>query len=401
VTYTVTNGTFGNSASELGVIASGNITALDNAGTPAAVALAPALGTITSTQAQFVITPAAANAKTLTWATKGIKPLSTKLPVSITVSIAASSSPTINIDGGVSPSVTVIDFREGVSFKATKAPQKLSIASGFKKFVPASGTTDAAYADLATSMGTVIAGPAVTGVITDIIYKNGTGGALATTDVATAVLTFSGDFTKLDGRLGSAQLADTGTTNVFTADATNLSNFQGGSATFGLVGKATALVGAEGSYAVTPVVTLTTGLNAPTLPTTTLGAVTFEGTSLFAPWVSDGTNGTNNVIRIGNKSDTAAVTSVKASLLNPTVKGTSGTVASTTTCELGTIAVAGELVINSAALKTCFGSFARSDVRLTVQGAADNLTLKMRSSTNGVTTENLVGSGVTALTGNN
>jgi hypothetical protein len=177
-------------------------------------------------------------------------------------------------------------------------------------------------------------------------------------------------------------------------DSTNLSTFQGGTATFGLVGKATALVGAEGSYTVTPVLTMSTGLTAPTIAATKIGSVTFEGTSLFVPWVSDGSNGTNNVIRIGNKSATVAVTSVKASLLNPTVAGTSGTVASTATCELGTIAAAGELTINSAALTTCFGAFKRSDVRLTVQGASDNLTLKMRSSTAGITTENIVGSGV-------
>jgi hypothetical protein len=196
-------------------------------------------------------------------------------------------------------------------------------------------------------------------------------------------------------------LADTGTTNVFTADATNLSAFQGTTAKFGLVGKATALVGAEGSYTVTPVVTLSSGLTAPTFAASKIGSVSFDGTSLYLPWVSDGSNGTNNVIRIGNKSATVAVTSVKASLLNPTVAGTSGTVASTATCELGTIAAAGEMTINSAALTTCFGAFKRSDVRLTVQGAEANLTLKMRSSTAGITTENIVGSGVSASTGNN
>jgi len=400
LTFTVTNGTFDNPST--GAIAIGDITAADGVGgsaiTPAA---SSSLGTITATSAQFVIvTPASGAIKSLAWATKGIKPTSAKLPVSVTVSIATSASPTINIDGGTSASVTVIDFRDGVSFSATAKDQKLSIASGFKKFV-VSGAADAAYGELANTMGTSIAGPAVSGVTTDKVYKDGSGNALATTDVATAVLTIGGDLSKLDGRLGSAQLADTGTTNVFTADSTNLSAFQGATAKFGLVGKATALVGAESSYTVTPVVTLSSGLTAPTFAATKIGSVTFEGTSLFVPWVSDGSNGTNNVIRIGNKSATVAVTSVKASLLNPTVAGTSGTVASTATCELGTIAAAGELTINSAALTTCFGAFKRSDVRLTVQGAADNLTLKMRSSTAGITTENIVGSGVTASYGSN
>ena len=392
VTYTVTNGTFDNPSG--GTIAAADIQQAATAGaTPVAFGTST-LGTTTTTSQQFVVSPGGSLTPIqLVWTTKGIKPTAAKLPVSVNVSIADYSSPTINIDGGTSASVTVIDFRDGVSFTATANNQKLSIASGFKKFT-VTGAADAAYGELANTMGTVIAGPAVSGVTTDKIYKDGSGNALATTDVATAVLTIGGDLSKLDGRLGTAQLADTGTTNVFTADSTNLSAFQGATAKFGLVGKATALAGTEGSYTVTPVVTLSSGLTAPTFATAKIGSVSFEGTSLFVPWVSDGSNGTNNVIRIGNKSATVAVTSVKASLLNPTVAGTSGTVASTATCELGTIAAAGELTINSAALTTCFGAFKRSDVRLTVQGAADNLTLKMRSSTAGITTENIVGSGV-------
>ncbi len=393
VTYTLTNGTFENVSTD--PIIATNLTSLDNANTPTAVTMGTqSLGTVTTNKAEFVFTPGAGNLKTLIWATKGIKPLSTKQAVTITVSIARTSSPTIAIDGGASAAATLIDFRDSVSFKATAKNQTLSIASGFKKFTPASGTTDATYGDLATAMGISIAAASSVGGTNDVVYKNGTGGAVASSDVATAVLTIGGDLSKLDGRLGSAQLADTGTTNTFTVDSTNLSVFQGGTATFGLVGKTTALVGTEGSYTVTPVLTMSTGLTAPTIAATKIGSVSFEGTSLFVPWVSDGANGTNNVIRIGNKSATVAVTSVKASLLNPTVAGTSGTVASTATCELGTIAAAGELTINSAALTTCFGAFKRSDVRLTVQGAADNLTLKMRSSTAGITTENIVGSGV-------
>lgn len=146
-------------------------------------------------------------------------------------------------DGGVSPTVTLIDFRPSVSFKVAATDQKLLIASGFKKFVPASGTTDAVYADLATSMGVSIAAATTAGGTSDVVYKNETGGTLSGSDTTGAVLTVGGDLTKLDGRLGTAQLADTGTTNTFTAHAANLPIFQSGSATFGLAGKATALVG--------------------------------------------------------------------------------------------------------------------------------------------------------------
>jgi hypothetical protein len=390
ITYEITNGTFNDSA---------NIAGTDIVGATTDFG-AKTIGTISTSKVQFVVTTGAGATGPIVWTTKGIKPLVTKLPVSMTTSIALLSSPTVNLDGGTSAAVTLIDFREAFTFTATAANPTLSIASGFKKFAGA-----AAYADVATAMGVKIAGPVPASGADDVIHKDGAT-ALAATDVATAVLTITGDLTAMNGRLGTAQLADASTTNVFTADGNNLPLLRAApgvtpSATFGLVEKTVPLVGVEGGYSVTPVVTLASGLTAPTFAATKLGSVSFEGTPLFVPWVSDGVNGTNNVIRIGNKSATTAVTSVKASLLNPTVKATSGTVASTTTCELGTIAVSSEMVINSAALKTCFGSFARSDVRLTVQGAAADLTLKMRSSTAGVTTENLVGSGVTALTGNN
>ncbi len=389
VIYEITNGTF-----VIPEIVAGDIAA----GTTAF--FATATGTVSTSKVEFVVTTGAGASGIITWSTRGIRPLSTKLPVSVTTSVALMTSPTVNLDGGKSAAITLIDFRDAFTFTATAANPTLSIASGFKKFAGA-----AAYADVATAMGVKIAGAVAANGAGDVIYKDGAN-ALAATDVATAVLTITGDLTAMNGRLGASQLADASTTNVFTADATNLPLLRAApaatpTATFGLVEKAGPLVGVEGSYSVTPVITLASGLTAPTFTATKLGSVSFEGTSLFVPWVSDGANGTNNVIRIGNKSTTATVTSVKASLLNPTAKGTSGTVASTTTCELGTIAASGEMAINSAALKTCFGSFTRSDVRLTVQGAAADLTLKMRSSTAGITTENLVGSGVTALTGNN
>jgi hypothetical protein len=390
VTYNITNGTFITAGTVPGdIAANGGIGIIANSN-----------GTVSTSQVQFVVTTGAGDPTGFAWTTRGIRPLSTKLPVSVTTSIALMSSPTVNLDGGTSAAITLIDFRDAFTFTATAANPTLSIASGFKKFAGA-----AAYADVATAMGVKIAGAVATSGAGDVIYKDGAT-ALVAADVATAVLTITGDLTAMNGRLGAAQLADASTTNVFTADGTNLPLLRAApgatpTATFGLVEKTVPLVGVEGGYSVTPVITLASGLTAPTFAATKLGSVSFEGTALFVPWVSDGVNGTNNVIRIGNKSTTAAVTSVKASLLNPTVKATSGTVASTTTCELGTIAASGEMVINSAALKTCFGSFTRSDVRLTVQGAAADLTLKMRSSTAGITTENLVGSGVTALTGNN
>jgi hypothetical protein len=319
VTYSLTNGTFNSPES----IATGDIKARKADGTTdVSLGSDTSLGTVNTTKAEFIIKPGAADAKQLDWETKGIKPLSTKLPVSMTVTIALLSSPTVAIDGGTSAAVTLIDFRDSVSFKVTaSADPKLSIASGFKKFT-VSGAADAASASIATAMGTSIAAATAAGGTTDVAYKDGAGNPIAGADVATAVLTIGGDLSKLDGRLGNAQLADTGTTNVFTANADNIALIRTTGAVFHLVGKATPLMGTEGAYTVSPVVTLGSGLTAPTFATAKLGSVVYEGTPLFVPWVSDGSNGTNNVIRIGNKSATVGVTSVKASLLNPTVAGT-------------------------------------------------------------------------------
>jgi hypothetical protein len=171
-----------------------------------------------------------------------------------------------------------------------------------------------------------------------------------------------------------------------------------GTATISLAQKATPVAGVQATnYTVTPVVTVSSNLNAQTFAAKALGTVTFEGTNLLAPWVSDGSNGTNNVIRLRNWT-TTAISPVKASLLNPTTSGTSGTAASTATCELGTIPASGELVITSAHLTTCFGSFKRSDVRLTIQGSDSAITAKTRSSTAGVSTENILGGGISGAT---
>jgi hypothetical protein len=413
VTYTISGGTFDNSTAIAATEVKVADTAAAAAGTGASGTGAnitglgtTILGTLNNstapTQVSFVIsTGTATTVQAITWKLAGgIKPATPKTPVTITASIALSNSPTVYVDGGATSSVTLLDYRDGLTFAATAASSKLSLASGFKKF-QVSGAADAVSANIASAVGFAI--PTVlTTAPNDKVYKDLAGTLLATTDIASVIVTVGGDLSVFNARLGSAQLADSTTApSVITADSGNLSSLRGQTATVALVQKATANVGTESTYTVTPAITLGSSLVPLTYTAKTIGAVSFEGSSLFVPWVSDGANGTNNVIRIGNKSATTAVTSVKASLLNPTTAGTSGTVASTATCELGTIAAPGEMVINSATLTACFGAFKRSDVRLTVQGAADNLTLKMRSSTAGITTENIVGSGVTASYGSN
>jgi len=425
VTFTIAGGTFAPSgvlsvagtnvstsasasiaATDLFVNTSADNTAGTAASAPANLAsLTKTLGTISPstapTSVSFIISTPSGNTQPqfITYFTRGIKPSTAQSNVTISAQIALASSPTVLIDGGATAAQTVLDYRPGLSFQATAANKNLSLISGFKKF--GTGATDATSASIGTSVGFKAAGVPTDGLSTNKLYSNLTGTDLATSVIEKAVLTIAGDLSAFNARLGSSQLADTGTTNVITADADNLSALNGATATISLAQKTTPVAGVEAkNYTVTPVVTLSSGLNAPTFAAKALGTVTFEGTSLYAPWVSDGSNGTNNVIRLGNKT-TTDISSVKASLLNPTTAGTSGTVASTATCELGTIPASGERVITSANLTTCFGAFKRSDVRLTIQGGEADITAKMRSSTAGVTTENILGGGVSGATAQN
>jgi len=144
--------------------------------------------------------------------------------------------------------------------------------------------------------------------------------------------------------------------------------------------------------------TLATGYTAVSYSTKTLGKLTYEGTSIYAPWVGDGTNGISYTIRLSNSSATA-IPFVQALLTSPYTTGTSGTVASTANCSVGTVPAAGELLVSSATLQACFGNFKRADVTLIVGSAAAPAatTAKMRATAvNGTVSEVTLGTGAAA-----
>jgi hypothetical protein len=217
---------------------------------------------------------------------------------------------------------------------------------------------------------------------------------MATTNILSAALNVAGDLSVAKLVLGSSQLADAAATpGLITASATNLAVMQGATGnTLSLLVPGT-IAGVESSYSVTPTITLDSGLVPLTYSAKSVSSTIYEGTTINAPWVGDGSNGIKYLIRIANKSSSAAVTSVNAFLLNPFgVVAAGGTVLQNAACPMGSIAAKGELLVDSAKLAECFGAFKRSDVRFVIQGTS-SVTAKMRSTTpNGTQTESSLGS---------
>lgn len=122
----------------------------------------------------------------------------------------------------------------------------------------------------------------------------------------------------------------------------------------------------------------------------TLGGVDYEGVTLNAAWVGDGTNGYDFRIRIGNQSATP-LGQVKVVLINPT-----GTPTVTSYNFATTVPGLGELNITSAQLKAAFGAFGRSDMKIVVQGNEDVVSAKMRiiNGATGVANEQTLGFGI-------
>jgi len=416
VTYTVTGGTFDPSftTASLGVgatsAAAGGATQSYDA-TPVvsadvnAIQQGPTNSLTAPTSVSFIIPVVAtpvANLKGISFKA-GIKP-SGKADVTVSAVVTYLNSPTITYDGGATAPVTIIDFRDGLAFSATDPVGGTSTttfgnatftnASGFKKFSGTSGDTLTAPIATKIRFTAATAPTGDKGVFVDFGATSAAPTLMTTARILSATLNVAGDLTVQKLLLGTSQTADSATTpGVITASAINLSVIQGATGnTLSLVAPGTT-AGVESSYSITPVLTLDSGLLPLTYSAKSVSSTAYEGTSIFAPWVGDGTNGIGHVIRIANKSTSAAVSSVSAFLLNPyTVVAAGGTVLQTAACPLGSIAAKTELLVDSAALTKCFGAFKRSDVKFVIQGTS-SITAKMRStSPNGTTVESSLGS---------
>jgi len=367
VTYTVTGGTFDTpSVTDVAVQATAGAAAGTNYAAAggvlanvSAIQQGPVNSSTAATSVAFVVpVGSATTAQAISWAAK-IKPNTTKEGVSVSVNVAYLNSPTIAIEGGATLPVPVIDFRSGLTFATpTAVNATLTNASGFKKFSSAAGDV------LTSTIGTGIKFSVVASDFgaNDAIHKEfnaaaATNAPITTADILTAALTISGDLTVQKAILGASQAADAAANpNVITANSTNLALIQASTGTSLTLATAGTAAGIESAYSITPVITLGSNLLPLTYSAKKLGEAIYEGTTINAPWVGDGSNGINYLIRIANKSSSAAVTSVNAFLLNPFgVVAAGGTVLQTAACPMGSIAAKGELLVDSAKLAACFG----------------------------------------------
>jgi len=406
VTWNITGGTFGTVTSVAGVDS-------------AAAATTCTVSTSSTTSIVALCTPAA-NVATLTLTV----PIATgTAKTSVVVSGNLTNTSDVAVDGGAITGVTVIDYRVGLKTQATPYNATLNLTS-FKKFA---GTNSAGAATAIDNFE--IAGgvgfarnddPNALGGTLDRVYVDGAATRIATSSIQSVTSTVTGTLGVLKVVYASALTSGgTGTTNIVFTDAqypattgsgvatlsaNNLAAVIAGTGKVGLAQVAsTAVSVAESSYTISMVPTLATGYTAGSYSTKTLGRLTYEGTSFLAPWIGDGANGINYTVRLANRT-TTAIPYVQVTLLNPYTTGTSGSVASTAACSVGSIPASGELLIQSSTLSACFGAFKRSDVTITAGSTSGtlnaNLTAKVRATAvNGTVSEVTLGAGTnTALT---
>jgi len=388
VTYTVSGGTFDNAVGATGDL----VPTFTGTGTVNSVSVN------TPTTYSFVVTVDAASF-ILTLPLKIPVVLGTaKAPVVVSGSIVTLAG-SVAVDGGAIAPVTIVNYRDGLTFGATAANKVLTLNTGYKAFTVG---TDAALAAIGSAVGfATTAGSGTTA--SDVIYKGFTSAdTLTTASISTVKLTVAGDLGSFDARIAAAdtttdsQAPDAPTTapgTFLAASANNLTSLKAQTATVVLKQKTTAVAGNASAYTVTPVVTVAAGLTAPTFATANLGSVSLEGTNFYAAWVGDGTNGISYSIRLGNRT-AAQVTGIQVTVLN------SVNAVATATCNVGNLPASGELVITSAALKTCFGSFGRADLRITAQALTTAMTAKMRSVSANIVNEQSLGGGTTTAAAN-
>lgn len=124
--------------------------------------------------------------------------------------------------------------------------------------------------------------------------------------------------------------------------------------------------------------------------TANLETTTLQGFKIDAPWFGGSKAATPSLVRLSNSSSVATGT-VTLVLSNPVLA--SGDTLTASTCSIAAgVPATGEFLIDTARVTTCFGNFIRGDLAITVQGAVQNLTAKMRVlSSNGSVSEQTLG----------
>ncbi len=146
-----------------------------------------------------------------------------------------------------------------------------------------------------------------------------------------------------------------------------------------------------------PVATATYLTSSPAL-SGTLETIGQQGAFVDAPWISGSVAAFPSIIRMTNNGTTATgAISLTLSSVVDGVAGTPRTCTSTGGTNVGAlpalagIAPGGELLVDTAAVTTCFGNFRRGDLRITFVGGSDNVAIKQRILSGGVAAESSLG----------
>lgn len=277
------------------------------------------------------------------------------------------------VDGGAQTAAGVISFASAFApgGAADSTAQVLSIASEFKDFL-------APNVGLAT-LGTVT-------VDHTPRYLDLAGNQTVAANVTDVTVTVSGNFAGF-GNGANDTLLEVDGDEVTIDSLSSASIDETGAQAQGYVnndldvdidvGAVPGILSASGySVVVTATYDDTAGFTATpeSSASTALEETTREGTTLIFPWTASATlGGSNNLIRIGNLTDTA-ITGVYARVANQSAGGTATVGA---LVDLGiTIAAEGETVINSAQLEAALGNFGRADVEIVVEADEANLTTR-------------------------
>lgn len=325
-------------------------------------------------------------------------------------SIAASGSVAL-LAGGVTtvvdtaPSVTLVRYAARLGAFSVSAKTAVAALPDFKLF--AAGGTAALSDASGANFRTATLAEDFTVAATGTFYKGLTGAAVTRNDI------INGGTVTISGPNISAALAPTlvgvtpssttfaGNSVTYVLDAAAAQAFAAGTVDFSLSENATAadrVALSGGSYSTSWAPVYSTGYTAPSAATVASGSVSLAGTNFIAPWFSGSQAQTQSVVRMsGNGTQSGAVTlRLQNGVFN--FNGAPTTFATATCATTFNIPAAGDLVINTATVKACFGDFLRGDLLITIQSASDGLTGKMRNTSASGTFETTLGrfSGSTA-----
>ncbi|QYF86428.1 hypothetical protein [Brevundimonas sp. PAMC22021] len=216
----------------------------------------------------------------------------------------------------------------------------------------------------------------------------------AVADVTNATVTVTGDFSAFDGAAGAA---GNPTLTSGVGGGVLQAALSGNVATFANAqGNITQLLSAKPAGSVFEVVadggvipvsdynagiafTLATGYATQPNGGGAFETIEREGTNFIAPWFSGSGAQSQSQIRMSSTGQASGAVRVTVTNGVFNFNGTPTTFPTTTCAQTFQVPADGDLVISTATMQSCFGTFTRGDVLITVEGASAGLTAKMRN----------------------